>query len=208
MGVGIGLSKSVNQLKTNFSNNLGSDSNSVNMGALWPFESVLLGVAKRYETHFFIAGEVYGSIHQLKKSKKQIVFYRNRLLNQEIGRLDFELEQKYSNGMSFLIGKDIWKDIDVFFKAGLFFGKFLLKYINNATIKQGQEGKWLFGYAPGVGLQAKLLNNLSVRFDYSYKIFNEFKSKNLSREINPTTQIIGVLSPRVHQFMVSLIYTL
>lgn len=209
VGLGIGLSKSQNTFKANFSNVIGSDSKTLNMDGTGPSESLILGI-RNQQKNFFLAGEIFTTYHQINVKRKENAFYLTvigfpYLL---LGKLDFEVQQKYTNGAGIQIGKDITNSLDVFFKFDVFWSKFTIKYVNSDTPSfHGQENKWLFGYAPGVGIQFKLAQNLAARFDYSYRIYNEFRSKNISQETAvANTVITGKILPRVHQFSLSLIY--
>lgn len=209
VGIGVGLSKSQNAFKANFSNVIGSDSKTLNMDGTGPNESLFVGI-RNQQKNFFTGAEIFTTFHQLNVKRKENVFYLTVVGFPffPIGTLDFEVNQKYSNGGSFHIGKDITNFLDVFFKFDMFWSKFTIKYVNsNSPTTHGQENKWLFGYAPGVGVQLKLTENIATRLDYSYRIYNEFRSKNISQEMGvANTVITGRILPRVHQFALSLIY--
>jgi opacity protein-like surface antigen len=174
---------------------------------------LIVGV-RQQQASFFIAGEIFTSVHQFSIKRKGNNFFVKDpdgiLPPGSFGALDFEVDVKYTNGVSVLLGKDLTSTVDVFLKLDFFLSKFIIKYANSAApSNHGEEKKWLFGYAPGVGVQVKLTDNIATRFDYSYRIYNEFNSKNLSRETGltaPSTVITGKILPRIHQFTLALIY--
>lgn len=208
LGIGFGLSKSQNTFKASLKNNMGSNNLILNMDTTGWQESFILGV-RNQQPNFFFSGELFTSLHQYHIKRKGNQFYDPALgVPMPFGIADFEVSQKYSNGLSFLFGKDLTKAIDVFLKFDFFVSQFRIKYVNSSTPGiSGQENKWIFGYAPGVGVQIKLTDSLATRVDYTYRIYNNFQSKNISREtVDPTTVITGKILPRIHQFSVSLIY--
>lgn len=209
IGLGFGLAKSQNAMKADYSSVATTDNQTLNMDTTGTSESLILGIRQQQKS-FFISGEVFTTIHQFNTKRKGTAFY-NKVIGAPAGPfiwLDFEVAQKHSNGVSFIFGKDLTRIMDVFVKFDLFLSKFVIKYANSETpSNQSQHNKWLLGYAPGVGIQIKLTENISTRFDYSYRIYNEFRSKNLSRETDvANTNITGKILPRIHQFALSVIY--
>lgn len=209
IGIGVGLSKSQNTFTGSLSNNIGSGSVNVNMDTTGTFEMLTLGI-RNDQKNFFLAGELFTSLHQFTNKRKTNSIYRQFNPNTLVrfGILDFEVTQKYSDGISCMIGKDLTTSLDVFFKVDLFWSKFTIKYVNSGDpTKYGQGSKWLLGYAPGVGMQLNITKHISTRFDYSYRIYNQFRTKNISQETFPSAAVItGQISPRIHQFTLSLIY--
>ena len=207
-GIGLGLSKSQNTFKAYLKNGLGESSLILNMDTTGWNESLILG-ARNQQPNFFYSGELFTSLHQYHIKRKGNSFYDPGLgVNLPIGVADFEVSQKYSNGVSFLFGKDLTKTVDVFLKFDFFVSQFRIKYVNsNSPGIHGQERKWIFGYAPGVGLQFKLTDSMATRVDYTYRIYNNFQSKNISQEtVVRNTIFTGKILPRIHQFTISLIY--
>lgn len=208
VGIGIGVAKSQNTFTAKYSNFLTSDSHILNMDTTGTNESIIVGLCNQ-QKNFFIASELFSTVHQFNLKRKGTVFYLiGPGIYEPAATLDFEVQQKYSNGISFQVGKDLSTMIDVFLKADIFLSKFVIKYVNAETPGiQGQENKWLFGYAPGVGMQVKITPQILTRLDYSYRIYNDFRSKNISRETEfRNTVITGKILPRIHQFTLSLIY--
>jgi opacity protein-like surface antigen len=206
IGLGFGLAKSQNSMKADYSSVMTTDSQTLNMDTTGTSGSLILGIRQQQKS-FFIGGEVFTTIHQFNTKRKGTAFYNKNPYMVAIF-LDFEVAQKHSNGVSFLFGKDITSNMDVFVKFDFFVSKFAIKYANSEMpSNQSQHNKWLFGYAPGVGILIKLTENISTRFDYTYRIYNEFRSKNLSRETDiAQTNIRGSILPRNHQFALALIY--
>jgi len=152
IGLGVGLSKSQNSFKTNYSDVITSDSLTINMDTTGTSESLILGL-RQQQASFFIAGELFTSIHQFNiKRKGNVIYLKNPLLPyRPYTMLDFEVDQKYTNGVSMLLGKDLTSRIDVFLKFDFFLSKFTIKYSNSKNPgMQNQENKWIYGYAPGV----------------------------------------------------------
>ncbi|MBM3633190.1 MAG: porin family protein [Alphaproteobacteria bacterium] len=208
VGIGFGLSKSQNTFKAYLKNNIGENSLILNMDTTGWNESLILGT-RNQQPNFFFSSELFTTLHQYHIKRKGNSFYDPNIgVNLPFGIADFEVSQKYSNGMSFLFGKDLTKTIDVFLKFDFFVSQFRIKYVNSKSPgTSGQENKWLFGYAPGVGMQFKLTDSLATRVDYTYRIYNNFQSKNISQETDvPNTVFTGKILPRIHQFTVSLIY--
>jgi opacity protein-like surface antigen len=210
VGINIGLSKSQNTFTGYLTNIVGSGNTKLNMDTTGTSESLLLGI-RNQQTDFFYAFEFFTSIHQFATKRKGNNIFRVIDANNmaRIGTYDFEVNQKYTEGLSCYFGKDLTPNLDAFLKLDLLLSQFTIKTANTArTSSHGQESKWLFGFAPGVGLQYHFTKSISARFDYSYRIYNEFKSKNIANDlVRPTTtNVTGKISPRIHQFTLALLY--
>lgn len=203
IGAGFGLAKSQNSLKERYSSVIGSSNQLVNIGALGTTQSVCLGLTKQLPS-FFFGSEIFTNFHQLKKTKKGPELLDNM---GPLILLNFKLKKKYSNGVSFFIGKDLFPCLDIMFKLDLFLSRFKLQYYHPEENKAGAQSKQLFGYAPGFALQSRLSEHFRVRLDYAYRIYDTFKSKNISNEtLVANTLIKGKVVPRVHQFLLNFIY--
>jgi opacity protein-like surface antigen len=205
IGTGIGVDKSHNTLKTNYKSTVGASNLLLNIGATGMHESVFAG-AKKICSSFFWGGELFTSFYQLKKTKRENRFFDD---NGDLIVLDFKLQEKYSSGAGIFIGKTLAEGWDIFLKGDLFWSCYTLTYIHPEEDKSGKQKQWLFGYAPGLGIQKKLPNSFAIRFDYAYRILDTFKSKNISQEtLVPQTTITGKVTPRAHRFTLSLVYEL
>lgn len=201
LGVGAGLSKSQNALSVDFKDTITSQTIAVNMDTSGLNGTVLAGVHNQQQ-YFFFETEIFASLHNFKNKRKGEITFLGSHAN-----LEFETSMRFTNGISFIVGKDLTSFADVFLKLDFLRSQFRVKYANTRTTGKGEQSKWLLGYAPGVGVQFHLTKNISTRFDYSYRIYNEFRTQNIAHE--PTVQsttISGRIAPRVHQFALSLIY--
>lgn len=206
LGVGAGLSKSQNALNVDFRDPNISQTIAVNMDTTGLSGTVLAGVHNRQQ-HFFFETEIFSSVHNFKNKRNGEVIMHTPLGDLSYANLEFETSMRFTNGISFIVGKDLTSFADVFLKLDLLRSQFRVKYANTRTTGKGEQSKWLLGYAPGVGVQFHLTKNILTRFDYSYRIYNEFRTQNIAHE--PTVQsttISGRIAPRVHQFALSLIY--
>lgn len=203
IGAGVGISKSQNSLKEFYASNIGAGSQTVNIGDTGTSESVLLGLRKQFAC-FFVGGELFTNFHQLAKTKKGPELFD---ADGPLILLNFKLKQKYSNGFSMYIGKDLLPCVDIFFKMDFFLSKFKMQYYHPERNTTGTQSKQIFGFAPGFALQANVTEQFRVRLDYAYRIYNSFKTKNISQEILVgNTSIRGKVVPRVHQVMCNFIY--
>lgn len=209
VGINVGLSKSQNTFTGYLINNLGSGNTKINMDTTGTSESMLVGVRNQH-INFFWALEIFTSIHQFTNKRKgnDIFTVVNPNVMARIGTYDFEVNQKYTEGVSCFLGKGLASNLDAFLKLDLLWSKFMIKYVNSLRpSSQGQSSKWLYGLAPGVGLQFHITKFISTRFDYSYRIYNEFKSKNIANDpAFPNTYVTGKIAPRIHQFTLALVY--
>jgi opacity protein-like surface antigen len=205
LGVGAGLSKSQNALSVDFRDSLTSQTIAVNMDTTGLSGTILAGVHNQQQ-HFFFGTEVFASVDNFKNKRKgEIINHAPFVFS--YANLEFETSMRLTNGISFMIGKDLTSFADVFLKLDLLRSQFKVKYANTRTTGKGEQSKWLLGYAPGVGVQFHLTRNISTRFDYSYRIYNEFRTQNIANEPTVTsTTISGKIAPRIHQFSLSLIY--
>jgi opacity protein-like surface antigen len=204
LGIGAGLSKSQNALSVDFRDPNASQTPAVNMDTTGLNGTILAGVHNQQQ-HFFFGTEIFASLHNFKNKRKSEI--TTLVILGPYANLEFEASMKSTNGISFMIGKDLTSFADVFLKLDLLGSQFRIKYANIRTSGKGEKSKWLLGYAPGVGIQFHLTKSILTRFDYSYRIYNEFHTQNIAHEpIAQSTTISGRIAPRIHQFALSLIY--
>lgn len=77
-------------------------------------------------------------------------------------------------------GVPITPTLNVFGKLGLVYSAFSIGYKENSTANNGLQKKGGYGVAPGVMLQYKLSEAVSMNLDVSYIIYKTIKTKNIA----------------------------
>lgn len=154
---------------------------------------------------YFLSGDVAVSPLQdtLKKTNIPV------LLGDVVGavavyqHIQLKVVRTFSAGVDLKIGRYFDKETAGFLSLGLLGSQFRITHRDD-TPESVSNKKFVFGFAPGVGLRHYVKPRLPITFQYSYQMYNTFSTHNMDVSNTGSHIKYKFKDPRYHSFLVSL----